>query len=62
MLLDRGAGGDRVRVVGPESCDDHKTHTIGCLDCAMAVAAAHDDDLDEFLARMEDIGWPEVVW
>ena len=46
-------------VVGPESCEDHRTHRIGCLDCAAAVCAANDDDLEQFLARMEHIGWPE---
>lgn len=59
-----GPGGDAplalgAVVVGPASCEDHRAHVVGCLDCAAAVCAAEDDDLGNFLARMESIGWPE---
>jgi hypothetical protein len=47
-------------VVGPEHCDEHRTHRVGCLACAAEVLVAHDDDLGGFLGRMESIGWPEV--
>lgn len=44
-------------VVGPASCERHKAHTIGCLDCAMAVCDADVLTLDEFLDVMEHVGW-----
>jgi hypothetical protein len=46
-------------VVGPAHCERHKAHRIGCLACAAEECAAADLPLDEFLARMEHIGWPE---
>lgn len=51
---------DAEPVVGPPSCEDHRTHRVGCLDCAAAVCASDDFTLDAFLGEMERIGWPEV--
>ncbi len=43
-----------------EHCDEHRRHKVGCLPCASAVCDAHDDELGDFLSRMELIGWPPV--
>lgn len=49
-----------VSVVGPAHCEDHRTHRIGCLNCAADECDARTDlDLVGFLAHMEQIGWPE---
>lgn len=43
-------------VVGQPSCEDHKAHVVGCLDCLAEVAVLY-DDLDEYVDHAEEIGW-----
>ena len=67
VLLARPRGGKPVvgvdhpevsEVVGPEHCQHHRTHLVGCLLCAAEVAEAHpDESLEAFVARMRAIGW-----